>query len=391
MKENKSNGNVRVTAGFILIMIALGASDSLRGLFAPIFREHYQLNNLWLSMIVTVSYMGNLVFLLAGGRLMDRYKKKHVFLAVLSIWLLSLVLYLLTDQYICLLIGMFFSMGASTLLNTAVNLMTPMFFPLMQGFMVNLFFFTQGIGTSASQSLIGRYAEGYGHWNYVNGILLILGLLSFLLLAGVKVPEHEKSKGSERKAGEVVKNPSFILLILLFGFYFIAEHGILNWLVSYCQEVFEMPVSKASAYLSVFFGGMMIGRLLLAPAVQKLGALKSITVFGGIGAVLFIAGILAGSRGIWLLSISGIFISILYPTMVLLIQKLYPEGQAATAAGTVISIATLFDIAFNSLFGILADRAGYRITFLILPVCMAGFYGCSLWLSRAARKKEEMA
>lgn len=34
--------------------------------------------------------------------------------------------------------------------------------------------------------------------------------------------------------------------------YFIAEHGIMNRLMSYCLAEFEMPAAKASVLLSIF-------------------------------------------------------------------------------------------------------------------------------------------
>ena len=93
-----------------------------------------------------------------------------------------------------------------------------------------------------------------------------------------------------------------------------------------------------------------------------------------IGTLLFCAGILTGEKGILLLSISGLAISVLYPTMVLLIQQIYPTEVAATRTGAIISVATVADIVFNLLFGVITGVIGYRLSFMILPVCMAGFY-----------------
>ena len=61
----------------------------------------------------------------------------------------------------------------------------------------------------------------------------------------------------------------------MFGFYFIAEHGVMNWMVAYGVDGLGLPQASAAKYLSVFFGGMMIGRLCLSPLVDKLGALKA--------------------------------------------------------------------------------------------------------------------
>ena len=85
------------------------------------------------------------------------------------------------------------------------------------------------------------------------------------------------------------------------GCYFIGEHGIMNWLMSYCISAFSMEASSASASLSLFWGGMTAGRLMFAPVVQKMGAVKSMKLFGGIGTVMFCAGCILGESGVWVL------------------------------------------------------------------------------------------
>lgn len=387
IKKKQENKNILIVISFIIIMIVLGVSDSLRGLFALIFKEHYSLSNMELSTIITVSYIGNLIFLCFGGSFLDRYQKKNVVCIVLSLWIAALAVYILTDNYYCLLLGMLIAMGASTLLNTAINLLTPTLFPLSSGLMVNLFFFTQGIGTSASQKIVGRFASNYGDWKLINMILLAMGVFGLFLMLSIRFSENKNTSEVQKQSSikGVVRNSCFLLLVLLFGFYFIAEHGIMNWMISYCNSAFHMSMGTASGYLSIFFGGITLGRLLWAPLVQKMGTFKSIRIFGGIGTALFILGIFMGNTGIMVLSISGIAISILYPTMVLTIQSIYPKEIAATATGFIISIATIFDICFNGLFGYLIDAFGYRNSFIILPFCMAGFYLCYLNIEKRRR------
>ena len=56
---------------FAVLMFGLGSSDSLRGIFAPVFQNRYALSDPQLSMIVTISYVGNLLFLSLGGKLLQ--------------------------------------------------------------------------------------------------------------------------------------------------------------------------------------------------------------------------------------------------------------------------------------------------------------------------------
>ena len=374
---NKIKKKQIVYLDFMILMIALGASDALRGVFAPIFQTHFALTASRLSAIITVSYLGNLVFLLVGTRFADRYSMKRVFAGVTVMWLCALGLYITTDNFYVLLIGMFFSMGASTLLNTMVNLLSPLLFAA-PGMVINTLFFTQGIGTSASQGVIGNMADGYGWGKGVNGVLFLMGTVSLILFLMLDIPEREKEgvkdKNDKNSLKQQLTQPVFWYFFLIFGFYFIAEHGIMNWLVIYCQQQLGMETGRASLYLAMFFGGMTVGRLVMSPFVQKLGALKSICVFGGIGTVLYIGALVPNSeKTMILMGIAGLFLSIVYPTLVYAIQGFYPSGSVASATGTIISAATVFDIGFNAIFGKIIDAAGFRTGFMILPVSLALF------------------
>ena len=374
---------------FAVLMFGLGSSDSLRGIFAPVFQNRYALSDTQLSLIVTISYVGNLLFLSLGGKLLDTFGRKTVVLSVTAIWVLSMLLNVVSDSYICILISMFFALGASTLLNTTVNILTPVVFSGYAGLMVNIFFFIQGIGTSGSQFVLGRYGLSYPGFKGVSFLLLLIGaaagfLLILIPLGGEKQPEHLQSKG-KTEAPVTQANPKpavFILLCTMIGFYFIGEHGIMNWLFSYCIQAFQLPSGKASVYLSLFWGGMTAGRLIFAPVVQRQGTVKSIRIFGTVGTLLFCAGILIGENGILLLSISGLAISVLYPTMVLLIQQIYPAEVVATRTGAIISVATVADIVFNLFFGVITGAIGYRLSFMILPASMVGFNICYMALQK---------
>ncbi len=371
---------------FGVLMLGLGSSDSLRGIFSPVFQEHYSVGGRGLSMMVVISYVGNLLFLSVGGKMMDTFDRKKVAMGMLGIWMAAVLLNVLTDSYPMILLSMFLALGASTMLNTTVNLLTPMVCAGYAGMMVNIFFFIQGIGTSGSQFLLGRFAFSYDGWKMINGVLFAVGLVSLVLFAMVNLkPEKIKPKTIQKKKPQDMPGASiFWLLVLMMGFYFIGEHGIMNWMLTYCMNALQMPSHTASTYLSIFWGGMTVGRLVFAPAVQKLGVRKSLKYFGGAGTVLFVTGVLSGSKGVILLSSSGLLISILYPTMVLFFQQIYPVSVVATKTGAIISAATIADIVFNAGFGALSDSMGIQISFLILPVCMVLYYCFYLLLLRVS-------
>ena len=389
MPQTSNKQTNRLTfAAFVVLMVGLGSSDSLRGIFSTIFQQHFALSTTQLGLIVTVSYIGNLVFLLVGGNLSARFAKKRVLQVLMLIWMAALALFALTDSYPVLLVAMALVMGSSTLLNTTMNLITPLLFTAAPGFFVNFLFFTQGIGTSGSQFFLGSAADGFPFWQYTNLGLLVLGAAAFGMLLFCPVPEEPAvAPGALPQAeGRLTDRLGVVVpFVLVFGFYFITEHGVMNWLVAYGTTGLEMTQAAASRYLSVFYGGVMLGRLVLSPLVDKLGVIRSMQLFGVISGVLYVAGSLGGAALMPLWAASGFFLSILYPTLVMSIRLHFPAQQVSGAAGTIISIASLADILFNVGFGRLVDLAGYRLSICVLPVSMVLFLITFLLFTRKCR------
>lgn len=375
MKRKLSAAQWQVLVFCALMMTTTGASDALRGVFLPQFREHFKLGGGASSAIIMISYVGNLLFLFIGGYFADRVSRKKFIAAVSLMWMTALTAYVFTDSYALLLFFMIFSMGASTMLSTTVNLITPLVFA-SPAFFVNIFNFIQGIGISGAQNIGGRFASDFSSWHKANIILLSAAVVAFVLLMFIKIPNGEPTDADSRKKGsyaDVVRNPACKCLILIFGFYFIAEHGLQNWLVTYGKEHLGLTVSTSAALLSVFFGGITLGRLLFAPLVQKFGVMKSMSFFVLVSTLLYCTGLLTGKTGIYLLCISGLAFSIIYPTLVLIVSKYYGSGMSGTATGFVTGIATFFDIAFNAFFGGLVERAGFGISIHVLTVSMLLF------------------
>lgn len=253
-----------VTVYCVLMMFVLGASDALRGVFLPVFRDSFSLSQSQSSAIIMCSYIGSLLFLCIGGRLVDRISRKKFMYGVMLLWMGALTAYLLTANYYALLVFMIFSLGASAMLSTTVNLLTPLVYAA-PAFFVNFFNFLQGAGISTAQNVGGRFASSLSAWKGANLILLACGCVGLVLLWFVKLPQPKPDAGSAGGYGAVIRNPACKYLFLLCGFYCITEHGLQNWLVTYGSDYLGYTVPQAARYLSFFFGGIMAGRLLFAP------------------------------------------------------------------------------------------------------------------------------
>lgn len=373
---------ILITVFCTLITIITGISDGARGVFLPLFSDAFALNETKANLIIMMSYIGNVIFLFIGGYFIDRMKKKTFLFIMICIWMSALLCYVLTENYTLLIVGMIFSLGASTMISTTVNVITPLLF-ITPAFFTNFFNFTLGIGISGVQKFGGKVANDslstpespadLSGWHILNLMILVLAAVGALLLLISRFPEENSTapKKKENSFITVFKNPASLLLILICGLYYMSEHGIQNVLTSYGSEYLGFTVEKASMFLSLFFGGITIGRLLFAPLVQKIGIMKSMTIFLSIASVLYISGILLEQNGIWLLCLSGLAFSIIWPTTILMIASFFTPSTSGTAVGVITSAATLFDVMFFAFFGKITESVGYGVSIKILPVSMA--------------------
>lgn len=385
--ESQKKPDIRAIIFCSLIMTATAASDALRGVFLPQFRSTFALSETQSSRIIMFSYIGNLLFLMIGGRLSDKLPRKRFLTGLIGLWAAALALHVFTENYYVLMFVIMFTMGGSTMISTTINLVTPLLFA-SPVFYVNIFNFCQGIGITGSQNIGGRFADKMTSWHIANGIILSIAVISLIILLTMKFPKEEQSSGKKASFADIIRSRAFLPLIFITGGYFVSEHGVQNWLVSYCSEELDIPVSKGAVYLSMFYGALTVGRLIFAPAVSRLGVNKSMLIFPGATAVVFTIGILLGDKGLYVLAASGLGVSVLYPVLVLFISSCYDSSVAGSATGLVLSVATLFDIGFNALFGRLIEAFGYSRSILLLPAAIILFaVGLALFI-KLGRKED---
>lgn len=370
-QQNTQKEAILLYFGFSIIMIALGAGDSLRGTLAPVFCEHFGLDAVGFSGIISSSYVGNFLFLWLGGALMSRTSCKRTIACCLLLWLSAMAAMAVFDGYQCLAVGMAVMMGASTMLNTCMNLTVPQLWPDSSGLRVNLLFFVQGIGTSLCQYLVGNHIASYAQWKILAICFAAYGLLTAPLLVIPRYPDAKQEDKSGNCPVSLYRDGRFYGFILIFSFYFIAEHGMLNWYVNGAVAMDWKTQGEAANVTAAFFGAIMLGRLLLSPLPDRIGTFRALRVCAAGAAILYIGGVVLGKTGAFCLVLCGFWAAILYPTLVMSIALVWGRQKAGSIGGKILSIASLADILFNACFGAIIEATGYRMAFWILPGGMA--------------------
>ncbi len=354
-------------------MVILGLSDALRGIFTPLFTDIFGFSMAQVGIIVSASYLGNLVCLLFGGVILDKIgRKKAMALFVLALAISELIL-LGGRVYFLLVLGFFLTLGISTLLNTTMNLLSDSFSATKSLMLLNALFFLQGIGTSGSQFILSRFSSSVMVWN---GVLIAMAVLLIpLCIAITRI--HTEGKAEVKKNEEAspennVKKLQFFpiaMITISLGFYLIAEHGLTNYLIKYGTDYLKLTAAAAGLGLSLYSAGIMVGRLVLGQFVDRIGAKRMMLILlvaaFAVTAVVFTTGILQ------ILFLTGLSVSLVYPTTVAMVRKYAPASLGARATTVAVSAASILDVIFNAVFGKAIDTFGYGSSMPVLLAALA--------------------
>jgi MFS transporter, FHS family, L-fucose permease len=161
-----------------------------------------------------------------------------------------------------------------------------------------------------------------------------------------------------------------------------AEIGIGGFLVNYIIEpdIGNMTAKAASRYVSIYWGGSMIGRFVGSAILRRVppGTLLGINAAGALSLVgLSIAS--HGPAAMWSILLVGVFNSIMFPTLFTLgIAELGP----LTGKGSGMLMASAVGAAILPVLqGVAADAIGVHLSFIVpaiayIYVAYYGFDGC---------------
>ncbi|MGN0906181.1 MAG: MFS transporter [Bullifex sp.] len=367
------------------LMFILGASDTLRGVFSPLFVSSFGLSLSQIGLMVSASYVGNIIFLLLGGYILDKTGTKKALVSFVLLLAASEILLLFSRGFASLAVGFFLALGLSTLLNTTVNLYSGSFSENRGLMFANILFFIQGIGTTLSQLFLSKAAGSITLWSVtliVFSTILVVIAISVTRVKDFGTKKQVKEQESSSQSG-ILFFPITIITLSL-SLYLIAEHGVMNYLILYGENELGISTSSIGFALSLFSFGIMTGRLIFSPLIDRIGdrvfMFISLTVAFISAMLVFYAGILPMTL------LLGLASSTVYPTMVAMVRKHVPSSLSSRATTIVVSIASVLDVIFNMGFGFLTDSYGYRSTMLI--IAFANLIAAVLFIPMLLRKKQ---
>ncbi len=187
---------------------------------------------------------------------------------------------------------------------------------------------------------------------------------------------------AERRDHSLWQHRNLVFGVGAIFIYLIAEIGVGNLFVSFVSrpDIGNMTTEEAGRYLTLLWGGMMVGRFAGSAIMQRVAAEHVLAVFSiGALAVMLVTIFTSGPVAMWALILVGLFHSIMFPTIFTLgIRGLGP----LTEEGSGLLIMAIAGGALVAVQGWLADRFGLQWSFLLTAACELYTLFYALWGSR---------
>jgi FHS family L-fucose permease-like MFS transporter len=212
---------------------------------------------------------------------------------------------------------------------------------------------------------------------WIAGLIILIGILIFggrkLISAAAPPPPHETDRlGIGSTIREALSSPWALFGGLAIFLYVGAEVAIGTQMALFLNStsVWDVPLQTAGKYVSLYWGGAMVGRLIGSGLLTRVQAPHLLATFTAIACALCLfvfsaAGVPAGYAA---LSI-GLFNSIMFPVIFTITLERSTASEEATSGFLCFSIVG--GAAIPPLAGLVSQHTSYVTSFVVPAACYA--------------------
>jgi fucose permease len=252
---------------------------------------------------------------------------------------------------------------------------------------LHLFF---GLGALAAPIAIGVLSEAGVAWQAIiagTGLAAVPVAVTFAVaempsgrraaprLAPLPEAAHAAGSSSATAAPRPVARPGrgtsvLLLLGVAIATYVAGEIGISNWLVRYLESA---PLLVATASLSLFWGGLALGRLVSARIADRFDHARFTAAAAGLSGLALLGAILVPwlPLRIALFTLTGFASGPIFPMIVAIGGERFPT-RAAAISGTLVSFAVVGSIVYPPVMGFISVSVGLTAAMLGLVLMYGG-------------------
>ena len=249
------------------------------------------------------------------------------------------------------------------------------------------------LGAIAGPAIVATLIASGMSWKWLYVIAAAICVALVVIAGRVRYPpsKRQTDRASLREIVVVMSDKAAIGFSFLIVMYVAAEVAIYVWMPTLLQS-YAGPVAWLPVYaLTIFFVLRAVGRFLGAWFLGRLPWGATLALFGLAIFACFAGSLATGVDGAaWLLPLSGLFMSIVYPTLNSKGISCFPKSQHGAAAGVILFFTAVAAAAGPLAMGAVSDaygtpRAGFVLATAFAFLLFAGL--AANWLLDPARQR----
>lgn len=387
---------ILILAVIYIVFISLGLPDSLFGVAWPVLHKEFGISESFASVysiIVTVC-TGGVSFV--SGTLIRKFGTSKVTLFSILLTAIGIVGISFSPNIIIMIIfAIILGYGAGAI-DTGLNNFVSLHYKAQHMNWLHCFW---GVGVTVSPLIMSAFlGDGEGQWR--NGYRII-ALLQFLIAGAVllslkkwRAMEKEKSleaanePEASAKLTDILKSKGIITSILSLAAYCSMEFLLGTWGASYAVNVFALSPDAAAKWVSLYYGGIMFGRMIsgfISMKVSDKNMIRGGIIASFIGIIILALPI--GSASLVGLLLIGTGFGPVFPSVLHSIPDRFGATYSADITGYHMGGAYAIGFTVQMIFGFIATATTFTITpFVLIGICI-GLYLLNEATLKSVKKK----
>jgi len=345
---------------FVMFMMFAMTTDSVGIIIPEIIRTfHLSLTAAGSFQYATMGGIGLAGFLL--GHLADRIGRKPAIIAGLTLFAAASYLLIAGNSfwYFCALMALsgaaigIFKTAALALIGDIVSSTTEhtSIMNTVEGFF--------GVGSIIGPAILARLLLRGLSWRWLYVIAATMCVLLIVTAASVRYPAAKSAEARRSNTTSAFTNP-YVLAFSLGAFLYVAvESAVYVWMPTLVAGYHGRAAWLAAYSISIFFLLRAAGRFLGSWMLNRFQWTGVLAVFSALILASFAASVAGGiAWAIYLLPLSGVFMSVIYPTINSKGISCLPKSEHGAGAGVILFFTCVSAVLAPLAMGAISDRMG---------------------------------
>ena len=370
---------------FMMFLIFAMTTDAVGVIIPEVIRDY----GLSLTQAATFHYGTMIAIAISGvglGFLADRFGRKRTILLGLGLFALVCFLFPLGNNFTVFLVLLMVSGLAIGIFKTAALALIgdisnsgqehTKTMNLAEGFF--------GVGAIIGPAIVTYFLSEGVSWVYLYAVAGACAVVLILVASFTRYPSLPKANTEQvnwRSSLRLMKDSHALLFSLAIALYVVVEAGVYVWMPTLLLDYQGSSTWIAAYALSLFFIFRAAGRFLAAWILNFVAWQAALLFFSACIFMCFLLSVMLGiEAAVWLLPASGLFMSLIYPTLNSKGISCFPQQEHGAIAGVILFFTALAAALGPLVMGLVGDLFGHVIFgFYFATFSAGGLLLLSLW------------